>query len=295
MSDDGQPDTPHTDAGTTTKGSALKALVSFFTIWHLDITQEDMDAMERGFHLVPIVGLLFGLLILVEVALIAECSKNIGYGTSFLAAVVALATVYIGSKFLHFDGLTDFGDGMIVSGDPEKHVRALKDTLVGAGGVGVALIVVLLSLATYSSVSLVFLIILAPLVEVLVKNAQVFAAGMGIAGPGMAGRQVLCTDGRSMVHSVFVSLVVGAILCAIAAVVCNNILGLWSIGDYFVFGILCLLLGLVVSSFTGWMMARVANRNFGMVNGDILGATNEISRVPVMFFMALLMALMVVI
>ena len=66
-------------------------------------------------------------------------------------------------------------------------------------------------------------------------------------------------------------------------------------GEYFVFGILCLLLGLVVSSFTGWMMARVANRNFGMVNGDILGATNEISRVPVMFFMALLMALMVVI
>jgi adenosylcobinamide-GDP ribazoletransferase len=295
MSDDGQPDTPHKDIGIMTKGSALKALISFFTIWHLDITQEDMDAMERGFHLVPIVGLLFGIIILFEVALISECSKNIGYGSSILAAIVALATVYIGSKFLHFDGLTDFGDGMIVSGDPEKHVRALKDTLVGAGGVGVALIVVLLSFATYSSVSLLFLIILAPLVEVLVKNAQVFAAGMGIAGPGMAGRQVLCTDGRSMVRSVFVSIIVGTVLCAIAAVVCNNIGGYWGTVDYFMFGMMCLLLGLVVSSITGWMMARVANRNFGMVNGDILGATNEISRVPVMFFMSILMAFMVVI
>jgi len=34
-------------------------------------------------------------------------------------------------------------------------------------------------------------------------------------------------------------------------------------------------------------MARIANRTFGMVNGDILGATNEIAR-PVILFLVLL-------
>ena len=37
-------------------------------------------------------------------------------------------------------------------------------------------------------------------------------------------------------------------------------------------------------------MAKVANNTFGMVNGDILGATNEISRVVTAFFIALAIA-----
>ncbi len=38
-------------------------------------------------------------------------------------------------------------------------------------------------------------------------------------------------------------------------------------------------------------MARTANRNFGMVNGDILGATNEIARPVVMFIMMVMFTL----
>ena len=45
-------------------GSPLKAMVSFFTIWQQDITQEDMDAMERKFYLAPVAGLFFSVLIM---------------------------------------------------------------------------------------------------------------------------------------------------------------------------------------------------------------------------------------
>ena len=40
-------------------------------------------------------------------------------------------------------------------------------------------------------------------------------------------------------------------------------------------------------------MARTANKNFGMVNGDILGATNEIARPVVMFLMFIAMTLVI--
>lgn len=288
MSDDGQTEDTVVDNTVKSQGSALKALISFFTIWHMDITQEDMDSMERSFHLVPIVGLIFGLVIIVEMALLYQCYINIGYGTSFLGAVVILATVFIGSKFLHFDGLTDFGDGMIVSGDPEKHVRALKDTLVGAGGVGVALITILLAVSVYSSVSILALLVLAPLVEVLVKNAQVFAAAKGTAGPGMAGRQVACTDEKSMVRSVIITFIIGTVLCAASVLIAVLQNGYLEFDALFLSGFCALLVGIIVSSVAGVVMARIANRNFGMVNGDILGATNETSRVAIMFFMALI-------
>ncbi len=39
---------------------------------------------------------------------------------------------------------------------------------------------------------------------------------------------------------------------------------------------------LIASVIVGWVMSKVAQRNFGCVNGDVLGATNEISKVVVL-------------
>ena len=57
-----------TDENTsdTNAVSALRGMVSFFTLWHLDITQKDMDSMEQRFHMVPVVGILFGVILVIE-------------------------------------------------------------------------------------------------------------------------------------------------------------------------------------------------------------------------------------
>ena len=62
---------------TAGKGSALKALVSFFTLWHMDIDQDDMDDMERKFHLVPFVALFFSVFIIIEMLIMQWLSKNV--------------------------------------------------------------------------------------------------------------------------------------------------------------------------------------------------------------------------
>ncbi len=271
---------------TAGKGSALKALVSFFTLWHMDIDQDDMDDMERKFHLVPFVALFFSVFIIIEMLIMQWLSKNYGFGSDLFAAVVVLATVFIGSKFIHFDGLTDFGDGMIVSGAQEDHVRALKDTLVGAGGIGVALIVILFSVSTYSMAGIAFLLVFAPICEVMVKNAMVFAAAFGTPGHGMAGRQVSMTTTNSAVYSAVISIILGAVLAVITCAIFDQMFPTRSGID-----VVAVLFGVViataVSAVVGYLMARNANRVFGMVNGDILGATNEVSRPVVMVSMVL--------
>ncbi len=271
---------------TAGKGSALKALVSFFTLWHMDIDQDDMDDMERKFHLVPFVALFFSVFIIIEMLIMQWLSKNYGFGSDLFAAVVVLATVFIGSKFIHFDGLTDFGDGMIVSGAQEDHVRALKDTLVGAGGIGVALIVILFSVSTYSMAGIAFLLVFAPICEVMVKNAMVFAAAFGTPGHGMAGRQVSMTTTNSAVYSAVISIILGAVLAVITCAIFDQMFPTRSGID-----VVAVLFGVViataVSAVVGYLMARNANKVFGMVNGDILGATNEVSRPVVMVSMIL--------
>ena len=200
--------------------------------------------------------------------------------------MVVLATVFIGSKFIHFDGLTDFGDGMIVSGAQEDHVRALKDTLVGAGGIGVALIVILFSVSTYSMAGIAFLLVFAPICEVMVKNAMVFAAAFGTPGHGMAGRQVSMTTTNSAVYSAVISIILGAVLAVITCAIFDQMFPTRSGID-----VVAVLFGVViataVSAVVGYLMARNANKVFGMVNGDILGATNEVSRPVVMVSMIL--------
>jgi cobalamin synthase len=45
------------------------------------------------------------------------------------------------------------------------------------------------------------------------------------------------------------------------------------------------------SSIAGLLMSSAAMKNFGAVNGDVMGATNEISRPVVLIAMLLLVAL----
>ena len=275
--------------------SALRALVSFYTIFHMNITQEDMDDMETRFHLTPLVGLIFGLITMAVSMVMVVLSDEIGFGNGMVTAVLVLLVAYAGSKFLHFDGLTDFGDGMIVSGQQSDHIRALKDTLVGAGGIGVALITVLCSVAFYSMYDNRLLIVLAfPVIEVFVKNAMVVAASIGKPGNGMAARQVERTTSRSAMLGMAISIATAAVLLLVGGLFINIYAGIpW--GDMLPVMLIILAVGMIVSIIVGTVMARTANSVFGMVNGDILGATNEMSRPFLVFFILLFVEIYMVI
>lgn len=268
---------------------ALKCMLSFFTIIRINVDEKDMEAMDQNFWLAPVIGLVTGIVGFIACLIFALAGLS-----NIIVPIVAIASVYIFSKFLHFDGLADFGDGMIVSsGNKEDHVRALKDSRVGAGGLGVALTVVLLTLLSYMEFDAIFgmpihnwtFMIGVPMavlsIEVLVKYSQVVAATFGNPGNGMASNQVRNTDINSLILSSVLTLILLAITTVIGwAMIRYSSLGAvpipgWHIGLMFV-------MGFVMAAVVGVLMAHISNKNFGFVNGDVLGATNEISRCAIL-------------
>ena len=268
---------------------ALKCMLSFFTIIRINVDEKDMEAMDQNFWLAPVIGLVTGIVGFIACLIFALAGLS-----NIMVPIVAIASVYIFSKFLHFDGLADFGDGMVVSsGNKEDHVRALKDSRVGAGGLGVALTVVLLTLLSYMEFDAIFgmpihnwtFMIGVPMavlsIEVLVKYSQVVAATFGNPGNGMASNQVRNTDMNSLILSSVLTLILLAITTVIGwAMIRYSSLGAvpipgWHIGLMFV-------MGFVMAAVMGVLMAHISNKNFGFVNGDVLGATNEISRCAIL-------------
>jgi adenosylcobinamide-GDP ribazoletransferase len=271
-----------TISGAGTAGGpmeAIMAILSFFTIIPINVDDREIQAMNRNFYLVPIAGLLIGII-----------AAGIGIVFSELRAwamipIAVLATVYILSKFLHFDGLTDFGDGMVSSGDREGSIKALKDTRIGAGGLGIALVVVLATYAGLGGGWIPFtLAAVIVITEVFAKNAMVAAAAFGEPGTGLASEQVGNTNITTMLLSTGISaglafagyLLMGALT---SLFVRNGMLD-----SAIIISAVLLIAGAAASSILiGWLIANLSNKKFGFVNGDVLGAANEISRVLILF------------
>jgi adenosylcobinamide-GDP ribazoletransferase len=179
-------------------------------------------------------------------------------------------------------------------------VRALKDSLIGAGGYGVSLIVILMSLYCMSSLSwdimaqvdntwtkfITVAFIVWPL-EILIKNAQVAAAAFGKPGNGMAANQV----GNTELNDVLLTTALTTVLVIITSLISWGIGSLCTINTELPLAtvILLMLVAILMSVGVGYLMAYVSNKTFGFVNGDVLGATNEISRAAILLITLILL------
>jgi len=267
---------------------AIKGIFSFFTIIPIKVGQKEIKAVDKNFYLVPLVGLFIGII----ASLIGMLFFELEAAT--MAPIAVLATIYILSKFLHFDGLADFGDGMVASGDREKCIKALKDTSIGAGGLGIALITVLAIYSGVYGVALIFLPVLLSIVivimEVFAKNAMVVAAAFGEPGTGMAAEQVRNTNLMTMLVSTGLSAGLafgGYLLMGIVGSLIFDI-GMWA-REPMTTAALLIIGSAAASIFIGWLVAFLSNKKFGFVNGDCLGAANEISKVLILIIAFMVM------
>lgn len=263
---------------------AIKGSISFFTIFKMNVGEGEINAMNKTLYIIPFAGLIIGILASIVGLIFSEI------GAVAMAPVAVIAFVYIISKFLHLDGLVDFGDGVVVTGDEETRVRALKDTRIGAGGLGIALVTVLAIYAGLSGVWTGFAVAaVIVIMEVFAKNAMVVAAAFGEPGNGMASEQVRNAGTHTMVMSTIVSVALAfagyLVMGIITSIFVNGMLN-----SVLIISALLLIAGAALMSiFIGWLMARIANQKFGFVNGDVLGATNEVSKVLVLLVAVIIM------
>ena len=235
--------------------SALLSLLQFTTILPLGKPQ-DFDLFARHSWLYPVAGYVIGCLAAFPVLFISDHT---------IAAAVAVALVLLISGAHHFDGLLDLGDGLMAHGDREKRVRALTDRQVGAGGVAAGIVTTLLLFAgLQASVSIAAAIIAG---EVCAKYSMVFMTTYG-------------EPFREGIHS-YLHQHARPYFPVLAGLLCLPLF-LLPLAPVKVFGAIAMM---VICPAVLLLLAR---RLFGGINGDVAGASNEITRAMAVITIVLL-------
>lgn len=241
----------------------------------MEITGNDVDALSRKFWTIPIIGLFYGLV----AATLFYILGNVFNG--LICSAIVLLTIHGLNRFLHFDGLIDLGDGLIATGTHDEKLMAMKDTRVGAGGVAFGLLFTLLILFSLSSVPhVIFIVPIA--MEVLAKNSLFTTAAFGKPREGLGNPFVSNARRSNVVYSSMISLVLLLIFSSIS----------YLSGAHSHTLAIMIVMMLAASIFTGYLMSKIAMRSFRSVNGDLLGATNEISKAAVLITALAVMAWM---
>ncbi len=233
---------------------SIAATFGFCTILPVG-SNVDFDYYAKRYYLMPLVGYFIGC----TAAGVSIILQN----TSF-AAAASIAVIMILYGFNHLDGLLDFGDGLMAHGSREKRILALTDRNVGAGGVGLAMIVILLTYSGLSSVAAMPAALIAA--ELCAKFSQVAMIAFG-----KPLREGIHSYVRSSGNRYYV---IPAFLLCLPLVFLP-----FSFRELSAMGVALILSWLVVYF--------AATRLFGGVNGDVDGAAGEITRMAVIAALAL--------
>lgn len=231
------------------------SLLQFTTVLPLGKPQ-DLEYFARNSYLYPLAGYVIGGLVVLLIYFIANQT---------IAAAAAVTLLLLITGVHHFDGLLDFGDGLMAHGDKERRIRALTDRNVGAGAIAIGIATTFLLFAgLQESASMLCAIIIG---EVCAKFSMEFLTVFGTPfHEGM--HSYLHQFAQPSFPLISFLLCLPLFLLPVAPI---------KIFGAFILMILCPLL-----------LLGISKRIFGGVNGDVAGASNEITRALVIVGIALL-------
>ena len=227
----------------------IGSVFSFLTI--IPTSNSDLNSIAKNMFLFPIVGIVIGLIV-----------GSLGYGLSLyleplvvsLVVVVSLAVI---TGIHHTDGLADFSDGLMTKGTKEKKRKAMKDLSVGSAGIfSIVLYAIGMIIAlSFSSGMDLFKIIL--LSEIMAKFSMVLMAGLG--NSASIGSNSPFMDSMKDKKR----LLIAGIITIIPLIVIGEMNGLIVFAS-----------GIILTMF----LVGLSTKSFGGITGDVMGASNEITR-----------------
>ena len=227
----------------------IGSIFSFLTI--LPTSNANLETVAKYMYLFPIVGIAIGLIV-----------GSLAFGLSFfldplIVSLLVVASIALITGIHHTDGLADFADGLMTKGSKEKKLGAMKDLSTGSAGI-VAIVLYIVGLIIAISLSTGFQLFLAILLsEIIAKFSMVLMASL--SNSASVGS-----------NSPFVEFMKNRKKLAVALII--TLIPLISLGGY---------TGLIVfascTTLTLFLIG-VSTRSFGGITGDVLGSTNELSR-----------------
>jgi adenosylcobinamide-GDP ribazoletransferase len=232
----------------------IKNLFSFLTTIPLSMDKDMLTDAAKGMFLFPLIGAFIGLL-----------AGLFGWVTSQFLPSLVVGALVLGFLLLitglhHTDGLLDFGDGVMAHGSPERKIEIMHDQLTGAGGLSLGIMTFLITALSIAELNTSIIIQGLVVVEVSAKLSMVIGAWAGKAvHKGMSSSFLEAMHGKKGTARLIVAL---ALSLGIALPL------LWLAGAVTV-------LAAIMASL---IMVEISHRHFKGVTGDVLGATNELTR-----------------
>ena len=232
----------------------IKNLFSFLTIIPLRMDKDCLTDAAKGMFLFPLVGALIGFL-----------AGLFGWVTSQFLPSLIIGALVLGFLLLitglhHTDGLLDFGDGVMAQGTAERKIEIMHDQLTGAGGLSLGIMTFLITALSIAELNTGIIIQGLIVVEVSAKLSMVIGAWAGKAvHKGMSSSFLEAMHGKKGTARLIAALVISL---GIAVPL------LWLAGAV-------TLLAAIMASL---IMVGISHRHFKGVTGDVLGATNELTR-----------------
>ena len=233
-------------------------LLSFSSIIPLNI-HTSIQEMARFTWMWPIIGGFIGIC----VGLLGYVLLDIIHIPQLMSAALIYSFAIWFTGFHHLDGLIDFGDAVMAHGQPEKRIEIMRDIRVGTGGLAYLFIVAIITFTSIASApaGLIFFILMVS--EISAKQGLITCCTFSKAYPDGTGKYFIeAMDIKKLILSLLIPLIIGYLALDIA-------------------GILGILGGLI----GGIIMALVTRFKFKYATGDILGASNEISRMMALLIM----------
>ncbi len=273
----------------------LKGNIAFLTRLPVKNVNLSYDHLSTKMWMFPIVAFILGI--------IAGfcCQILFKFLPDLIVGFLALCLILFLTGAHHADGLLDFGDGVMATGTPERKIQVMHDVATGTGGIVLGFGVFVL---TGLGISYLPSIILVALVtaEMGAKFAMVVACATGkSAGTKLANPFIQNTTAKHLLVAlvlslgfIYITLVIGLVwkqtfawwtgmnlmfieYGAITPLNPNHVLLVFAV---FVIG----------SLLPTFFIMRIANRNFGGLTGDCLGALNEITRAFILILFLLVQA-----
>jgi len=240
---------------------ALRNGFGFLSTIPVGISMEGIENLMKHIYIFPVVGAVIGIILAVIILV-----SSLIFSPIMLALLVIISIYYI-TGINHIDGLADFGDGIAAHGTKEKKIAAMRDTAVGTGGIVFCMISILGLFVSIISIQetdanllLPFALIVA---ETSAKQSMVTVAAFGRRIHEGFGAMTIDNTKRS-------DFIIGTIF---SASVCYIVLGFLGIEAF------------IISQLSGLLVLNTANRHFGGVSGDIVGAANEIGRLAALLYL----------
>ena len=253
---------------------SIGGLLTFSTILPLNI-YTTIDEMAKLTWFWPGLNGFIGLI----ATIIAYILTRFIHFDPLLVAAIVYGFLLIINGYNHFDGLMDFGDGIMVHGSPEKKLSIMKDPMTGVGGIATGFIVGTITIAAYASlINYAYAISLNFLLLIIVAE---ISAKIGLTTCCISSKA--SDEGIGKYFIKYMNLknyVIGLIICFIIAVAL-------SLGP----GIHIGLLGIIGGAFGGALTALLAKKHLKIANGDVLGTSNELGRLFSLLAMLVLISI----